>query len=96
MKISDLKPSASVDNIEVTIIEKSEPREFTSRYGASGRVCDAKCQDDTGEVKLTLWNDEIEKVNVDNKIRVTNGYVKEWNGELQLTAGKYGKMEVIE
>ena len=30
-----------------------------------------------------------------DKIRITNGYVSEFNGIKQLTPGKFGKMEVI-
>jgi len=33
---------------------------------------------------------------VNQKIKISNGYVKEWNGELQLSAGKYGRLEVLE
>jgi len=58
-------------------------------------VCNAKIKDDSGEITLTLWNDEIEKVNVGNKIKIFNGYVNEWQGILQLTVGKFGKLEII-
>ena len=26
---------------------------------------------------------------------IEKGYVKEWNGELQISSGKYGKLEVL-
>ena len=45
---------------------------------------------------LTLWNEEIEKVKLGLKIRITNGYVSEWQGEKQISAGRYGKIEIIE
>ena len=44
---------------------------------------------------LTLWNEQIEKVKIGNKIAITNGYVGEWQGEKQLTTGKFGTLEVI-
>ena len=50
--------------------------------------------DDSGEIKLSLWNDEIAKFNIGDKIKITNGYVSEFNGEKQLSAGKYGKIEL--
>ena len=97
MKISDLRPLAKVEEIEVEVIEKSEPRTVNTKFGNKElTVCDAKVKDETGEVQLTLWNDEIDQVQANTKIRITNGYVKEWNGALQLSAGKYGKIEVIE
>ncbi|UCH89776.1 MAG: hypothetical protein JSV49_03780 [Thermoplasmata archaeon] len=97
MKISDLRPLIKVEEIEVEVIEKAEPRTVTTRFGNQElRVCDAKVKDETGEVQLTLWNDEIELVPLNSRIRITNGYVKEWNGALQLSAGKYGKIDVLE
>ncbi len=63
--------------------------------GNSGRVATATAKDDTGEVKLSLWNDEIDLVKKGIKIKISNGYVNEFQGEMQLTAGKFGKLEVI-
>lgn len=59
------------------------------------KVCNAKIKDDSGEITLTLWNEEIEKVNIGNKIKIINGYVNEWQGILQLTVGRFGKLEII-
>ena len=44
---------------------------------------------------MTLWNDDIGKVKAGDKIHLTNGYVNEWQGEIQLTTGRLGKMEVV-
>jgi replication factor A1 len=97
MKISDLRPLVKVDEIEVEVFEKAEPRTVNPRFGNQElRVCDAKVKDETGEIQLTLWNDEIDLVPLNSKIKITNGYVKEWNGALQLSAGKYGKIDVLE
>ena len=96
MQVKDLKPRSPVEMIELEVISKEEPRDFTSRYGGSGRVCKAVGKDESGEeVTITLWNDEIDTVPVDSKIRLKNGWVKEWNGKLELSAGKYGELEVL-
>jgi replication factor A1 len=94
MAIKDLKPKQGKVDVVVDVVKKDEPREF-QKFGTVGRVCNATVADDTGEIKLTLWNDDINKVNVGDKIHITNGYVNEWQGELQLTTGKFGKMEVV-
>ena len=95
MKINELKPR--MDKVEITaaVAEIGEPREF-DKFGKKGRVCNAKISDDSGEVKLTLWNEEIDKVKAGDKVKITNGYVNEFQGEMQLTAGKFGKLEVIQ
>lgn len=97
MMAKDLKDKTKVDELVLTIIEKKEPREFQSKWsGASGRVCDAVGQDDNGDtITVTLWNDDIEKVEVNSKIKITNGWTSSYKNSLQVSAGKYGKLEVI-
>ncbi len=95
MAISDIE--ARQGNVEVVgeITEISEPREF-SKFGKSGRVANAMLKDVSGTIKLTLWNEQIDKVKVGDKVHIKNGYVNEWQGEKQLTTGKFGTLEVIE
>ena len=96
MKARDLRAESKVDSIELTVREKGSPRDFTSRSGSSGKVCDAKAVDADGEeVGLSLWNDEIERVQAGSRIRITNGWVREWRGNLQVSAGRFGKLEVL-
>ena len=94
MKISELKPRLGKVDVEVEVVEKGEVREF-QKFGNPGRVCTAIAKDDTGQVKLTLWNDEIDKVEVGDKLHITNGFVNEFQGEMQLSAGRFGKMEIL-
>ncbi len=96
MNISQLKPKSSVDKIELTIVEKEEARGYISRLGVKGKVCNAVAKDNAGtRIGLTLWNEEIEKVDVSDRIRILNGWVKEWNGNLEISAGRFGKLEVL-
>ena len=96
MAIKDLKAREGNVNIVVEVVEKDETREF-QKFGNTGRVANATVKDDAGDtIKLTLWNDDIDKVNVGNKVEITNGYVSEWQGELQLTTGKFGTLKVLE
>ena len=94
MKINELQAKQGKVEIEIEIVEKGEVREFT-KFGAIGKVCNCKAKDETGEIKVTLWNDQIDQVNVGDKVKITNGYVNEYQGELQLTTGKFGKLEVL-
>ncbi|RLE39359.1 hypothetical protein DRJ17_01400 [Candidatus Woesearchaeota archaeon] len=94
MAIKDLYPKQGKVDLIAEVIEKGEVREF-EKFGQKGRVCNAKIKDQTGEIKLTLWNEDIDRVNVGDTIHIKNGYVSEFQGEMQLSAGKYGSMEVI-
>lgn len=94
MKVKDLTPKQGNVDIIVDVIDVSPPREF-QKFGKSGRVANAIAKDETGDIKLTLWNDDIDRIKAGDKIHLTNGYVNEWQGEMQLTTGRMGKMEVV-
>jgi replication factor A1 len=91
MKISELK--ARQGNVDVVgeITEKGEAKEF-NKFGKPGRVCNAKLKDASGEIKLTLWNDQVDQFQAGDKVHLVNGYVGEWQGELQLSTGKFGEI----
>jgi len=93
MTIKDLQPRMGKVDVVVVISEKGEIREF-EKFGKKGRVCNAKASDATGEIKLSLWNEQIDQVKEGDTVHVTNGYVNEYQGEMQLTTGKFGKLEV--
>jgi replication factor A1 len=82
-------------SIEAKVTEKSDPREVMSRFkDETYKVSTALIADDTGTIKLTLWNEQINQVNVDNTVKVENGYVTSFRGEIQLNIGRYGKLTV--
>ena len=94
MAIKDLQARQGQVDIIVEVIEKGDIREF-EKFGKKGRVCNAKIKDVTGEMTLTLWNEQVDNVKVGNKIHVINGWVSEWQGEKQLSTGKFGQLEII-
>ena len=82
-------------NIEAKVMEKSGTREVVSRFkDQTYKVATALIADDTGTIKLTLWNEQIDRVNVNNTVKVENGYVTSFKGEIQLNTGKYGALTV--
>ena len=95
MKIKDLRNGMKNVSVEAKVTEKSEPREVMSRFkDETYKVTTALIADETGTIKLTLWNEQINQVNVDNMVKVENGYVTSFRGEIQLNVGKYGKLTV--
>jgi replication factor A1 len=92
--IKELKPQMGNVNIEVEVVSVSEPREF-NKYGRMGKVATAKVKDSTGQIDLSLWNDQCEEVKAGDKIKIANGYVSEWQNNLQLTAGKFGTLTIV-
>ncbi|MCD6592989.1 DNA-binding protein [Candidatus Bathyarchaeota archaeon] len=96
MKIGDLRQGMKRVDVEAKVLEVSEPREVQSRYtGQRFKVAEAIITDGTGTIKLVLWNDQIDLVNTDDIVRIENGYVKTFRGEIQLNVGRYGKLTVL-
>jgi len=82
-------------NVEAKVVEKANTREVTSRYkDETYKVADAVVADESGSIKLTLWNEQIDQVNVNDNIKIENGYVTSFKGEVQLNVGKFGKLTV--
>lgn len=95
MAIKDLQVRQGNVDLVVEVVDKGEVREF-EKFGKKGRVCTAKVKDESGEVALTLWNDQVDQINLGDRVHIINGYVNEFQGEKQLTTGKFGKLEVVE
>ena len=92
MKISELKPGMRNIDLTFKIDDISQTRDVMSREGKSLRVADATVSDDSGKVKLTLWNEQIDEVAVNNSYSIQNGYITSYRGETQLNVGRLGKL----
>ncbi|HLC20135.1 MAG TPA: OB-fold nucleic acid binding domain-containing protein [Candidatus Nanoarchaeia archaeon] len=93
MNINEIQPRMGNIELTATVVEKADVRTF-EKFGKQGRVCNATLQDDTGKVSLTLWNDDVDKVNTGDTVKITNGWANEYQGEVQLSTGKFGTLEV--
>ena len=95
MKIVELKPGMRRVDVSGKIVKIDGPRDVQTKFGP-GQVATATLQDDSGTVKVTLWNENISKVSVDDNVQIENGYVDSFRGELQLNVGRYGKLTKVE
>jgi len=79
-------------SLELEVTSKGEPRQFANDRG-SGKVCSAAGKDDTGEVKITLWNEQCDQVNEGDSIVLKEGWCSEYQGEKQVSTGRNGTLE---
>jgi len=93
MKVKELKDKGSVDEITLKVTAKEEPKEVRN---GSLKVCSLTAEDDTGKVVVTLWNQDIDKVKVGDTIKITKGWSQDYNGNMQVSSGRFGTLEVIE
>ena len=96
MIIKDLRDGMRRVDAEGEISEMTDPRTVNLKTGGEARVADCMLRDDSGQIKLSLWDDQIDMVKQGSKVRVTNGYTNSFRGEVRLNVGRYGRLEVLE
>jgi replication factor A1 len=83
-------------DVEADVIKVGEPRHVNLKSGGETRTADITIRDGSGQVSLSLWDDQIDRVMVGQRIRISGGYTNSFRGDLKLQTGKYGKLEVLE
>jgi ssDNA-binding replication factor A large subunit len=71
-----------MENVEVVarVVNKSQVTEIRMKKYAYAII-----EDETGQIKLNLWRDQAEQVDVGDLIKVTNAFVHVRMGEKQLS-----------
>jgi replication factor A1 len=95
MKVTDLKPGMRGINIEGKIESITESRTVNVRSGGTAQVADAIISDETGSIKVSLWDEQINMVKQGDKVYIENGYTQEFRGENSLNIGRYGKLKKL-
>ncbi len=96
-KIGELRDSLSGVNVVGRVYEVGEEREFSRDDGSVGRVASVLLQDETGLVRLTLWDDDVDLTRdmVSGKVlSVENGYTRQGFGGVDLQVGNYGTISI--
>ena len=92
--ISEVQNMRNRINTKGVLKNKGQVRTVNMKSGGTIDVCDAVLSDDSGEIKFTLWGDDIAKVNEGVTVVIKNGYTNSFKGEVSLGKGKYGEMQV--
>ena len=95
MKARDVRPEMRRIDLDLRIVEIKEPRTYVRKDGREGRVATAIGEDDTGRIKVSIWDADIDRVKVGSLIRIRNGYAKLFRDEVYVSAGMYGRLEVV-
>lgn len=93
MKVNELKDKGKVEEITLKVVSKEEPREVR---GGSLKVCNITGEDDTGQVVVTLWNDDIDKVKEGDTIKIVSGWSQIYQEKMQVSSGRFGSLEIVE
>ncbi len=94
MKISEIGPTSKKVDVSGKVTALTTTRDVDTKFGP-GQVSDATLTDESGSITLVLWNENIAKVKKGSTVKITNGYVKTYQGKMSLNTGKYGKLTVV-
>jgi hypothetical protein len=94
--IRDLKCGMKRVNITARILDVPKAILVFTRFGEYARVSNAVIADETGTIKLCLWNEKINAVSTNSVVQIENASVTKFRGENQMRLGKTGRLSVIE
>lgn len=92
-KVDELNPGSRAVDVLVKILELNPSRQVSTKDGSVHNVAEAVVADDTASVILSLWDDDIGRVQVGKTIAIKNGYITLFRGTMRLNVGRYGTME---
>lgn len=92
-KIGQITAGMSDLNVLGKVLDLGKIRAFSRKDGKTGKVTNITIGDDTGKIRVTLWDSKAESpgVNVGDIVEITNAYARENtftnSAELQLGSG---------
>ncbi len=102
LKIKDIEIGMKGFNIEGRIFKITDIVNFEREDGVKGRVSNLYIADETGFVRIPLWNDQVDLIDklqlkVGDTIQIVNGIAREnVFGWLEIVLGKFGRIRKIE
>jgi replication factor A1 len=96
LKIGEIKPGMNGLNIVGKVLDLGKMRTFARKDGSAGKVTNVTLGDDTGKIRLTLWDGKADApgFNVGDTVEITNAYAREntFSNQTELNLGSGGGM----
>jgi len=86
-------------NVRGLVLETESIRTFDRDDGSEGKVANFLLGDETGRVRVTLWDeraDRVEGLEPGSAVEVVDGYVRERDGDLELHVGDQGAVDEVD
>jgi replication factor A1 len=93
--ICELRAAMREVTVNGKIVEIQPRRAVLTRYGWIANVSNVLLADETGTIRLSLWNGQIDEVSVGDIVSIARASVTWFSGELQLRIGRNGTMTVL-
>lgn len=92
--IGDLKVGMKRINLKARVLELPEPKMVYTRYGTTAFVSNALVKDETGSIRMSLWNQQIHSISEGDEINIKNCRVIFFSGKPQLNLGRSGSLSI--
>jgi hypothetical protein len=93
--IQDLHHGMKKVSLQVKVIEAPKSVVVRTQYGNNAKLTNAWVADDTGKIKLCLWNEQADLVNAEDRVDIKNASVFTYKGERQLRLGRNGSITAL-
>lgn len=95
-QIKDLRIGMKKVSLRAEVLEIAKPMLVFTRFGNYATVTNALIADKTGQIKLCLWNEQIDSISIGETIQIENASISTFRGERQLRIGKKGILHSVE
>ncbi len=95
-QINDLRAGMKRVNLKAEVLEMPKPAQVHTQFGNTVMVVNAVVGDETGKIKLCLWEGQIGSISIGDNIELKNAQVCVFRGEKQLRLGKNGALTVLQ
>ena len=95
LPIRDLQAGMTQINLKARVVEIPERKLVYTRFGNYANVSNVLIADETGTIRLCLWNDQIDSVAEGDTIQLQNARMSAFKGQKQLNIGRTGTLDNV-
>ena len=96
LSIRDLRSGMTQICLRAKVLEIPKPNLVYTRYGNYASVANALIADDTGTIRLCLWNEQIRCISAGDTIQIENARASTFKGQRQLNIGRKGLFSSVD
>jgi replication factor A1 len=96
LPIRDLRSGMTQVCLKAKVMEIPKPSTVYTRYGNYASVSNVLIADETGTIRLCLWNEQIRCISAGDTIQIENARASTFRGQRQLNIGRKGLLSNID
>jgi replication factor A1 len=96
LPIRDLRSGMTQVCLKAKVMEIPKPSLVYTRYGNYASVSNVLIADETGTIRLCLWNEQIRCISAGDTIQIENARASTFRGQRQLNIGRKGLLSNVD